>query len=94
MPRTKEQLAIELAAGKTEEFLKDSTWADLTNAMTSQNPGQKQKLLSTLTNGNTKQAGETLRGWLQKDAEARAKVYVDARLADDSLTITELDEVL
>jgi hypothetical protein len=94
MPRTKEQLAKELASGKTDEFIKNSGWADLTNAILSQNAGQQQKLLKTLINGNTKQSGETLRGWLAKDAEARAKAFVDQRLADDSLTIAELDEVL
>lgn len=62
--------------------------------MTSQNAGQQQKLMSMLKNGNVRQAGETLRGWLGKDADVRAKAYVDERLADDSLDIAELDEVL
>ena len=94
MPRTKDQLAKELAAGKSTEFYKDSTWDDLQNAMASQNNGQKTKVMSMLVNGNVGQVGQTLRDWLHADAEARAKAYVDVRLADGNLDMTELDEVL
>lgn len=94
MPRTKEQMAQELAAGKTEQFLKDSTWTDLETAMAAQNQGQQTALLNQIINGNFQNVGQMLAGWLRADAEARAKVYVDARMADDVLTMTELDEVL
>jgi hypothetical protein len=94
MARTKEEIASVLAERKVHQFVKDSVWTDLTGAVQSQGAANRSKLLDLLKTGNVNEAGQLLRDWLADDAKTRAKVYVDNLLADNSLSIAELDELL
>lgn len=94
MPRTKEQLAQAIADKKIDQFMASATWDDLIASMQAQNAGQKQKLMSMIMNGNVKQVGETLRTFLNVSAAIKAKEYADGILADDTIDLDELDELV
>ena len=62
--------------------------------MQAQTVGNRNRLLKMLREGNKREAGTMLHKALHLNAKQRAKAYVDARLADDSIDMTELDELL
>lgn len=94
MARSKEELAVILTRKQTDKMFAESTWANLVSAIQAVTGNQKEKLVDMLVNGQSKKAGEALRNLLRKDAQVRAKAHVDSALADDSVSITELDDLL
>ncbi len=94
MSRTKEQMAEILADRKKAEFMASSVWSDLVDAVQAAAPAQRTALVNALKNGNQRLAGEMLHKALMTNATERARAYVDARLADNSIDMTELDELL
>lgn len=94
MSRTKDEMAIILTSRHTRTMFEVSTWSDLVDAIQGATPQQKDHLVQLLIDGKTNIAGKKLRDALQNNAKVRAKTYVDGILADDNLTLQELDSVL
>lgn len=94
MARTKEEMAEILADRKKAEFMAGSTWNDLVAAVQAATPAQRTKLIKVLREGNRKEAGTILHKALLENARGRAKAHVDAMLADNSIDMLELDELL
>lgn len=92
--RTKEEIAGILAKRKVSDALASSTWADLVASIQLFTPEQRNNFVRLVANGNTKTAGEKLKQALYINAQERARADVDALLADDSLTIGELDSLI
>ena len=94
MSRTKEEMAQVLADRKTSEFMFNSTWGDLVSAVQSQNTSGRDRLIKALREGNKREAGDLLHKALHQNAKQRARAFIDSKLADDSIDMTELDELL
>ena len=94
MARTKEQIAEILTKRYTRNMMQSSAWGDLVAAVQAATPGDRDVLLNHVKNGRTKQAGIKMQRLLVENAKSRAKTQVDTMLADDSLNLTELDELI
>lgn len=94
MSRSKQEISELLASRHIVRFFRSSQVDDLLNAINARNAGEQTRLISLLRRGDVTGAGKMIRGWLLSDAQIRAKNFIDDRLANDSLDITELDEVL
>ena len=91
---TKEELAAQLARKRTKQVFRESLWSDLVNSIQSATPSQRDALVQMLIHGEVKKAGDTLRNRLFADAKARAAAQIDAILADDNVSLAELDDLL
>lgn len=92
--RTKEEMIAILSRRKVSQKLAESTWSDLVASVQSATSAQRQRLLTLLIYGKTKQAGDMLRAVLLSNAEDRARADVADMLVDDALNLQELDSLL
>ena len=92
--RTKEEITRILANKHVSTMLQDSNWGDLVNAISSFDAQQKDNFVKLIASGQDKKVGQTLHKALLKDAQDRAKSYVGSMLADDNLSLTELDGLI
>ena len=94
MPKTKDQIVSILTRKKTGEMLNASAWGDLVSAIQTATPAQKNEIVKQLVSGKSKLAGVTLQGLLNENAKERAKSFVNTALANNSLSLEELDDLL
>ena len=94
MSRTKEEIADLLAERKFKIMLRTATWADLVSAVAGYPQEQKDKLVAMLVQNRTNEAGQALRRALDIEIRAQARASIDVSLADDLLTLSEIDELL
>ena len=92
--RTKDEMVNILAQRQLSDMLMNSTWSDLVSAISAYDQQQKNKLVKLIATRKSKLVGELLYQALLDDAKGRALSYVNARLADDSLSLQEIDELL
>lgn len=92
--RTKEEMAVILSKRLVSQKLSESTWSDLVLAISGSTAQQKEWLVKHIAQNKHKQVGEALHKALVKNAEDRAKLDVDAMLADDTLSLAELDTLI
>lgn len=92
--RTKEEIATILAAHKYRQMLNNATWSQFATALQASSPTVKDEILNFLKNEKYMEAGRRIAGVMKEEAKIRAKVWADTKLADDTLTLAELDEIL
>ena len=92
--RTKEELAIALSDRKSKENFKKANFGTLVSTMQSLSDEDKSKIIDMLLSGNTKRIGSMLSSAVRKKSESDAKEEVDLLLADDLLSLDEIDELI
>ncbi len=92
--RTKAQLIAILAKKHEKKMFENSKWIDLKQAISAETAPQKAKLMSILINGNSGRVGQFMRNILIKDVQGRALIKATDTLADSSLDLVELDDLL
>ena len=94
MARTKEELIVILAKHKKNEFFQSSTWADLVRTIGGTTQAEKDSFMMDIILKKDTAFGYSARMLLEKDAEQRAYDAAEAILADDTVSLTELDTLL
>ena len=92
--RTKEQLITILANHKKKGLFDSAQWSDLVSAISGIDQTTKDEIVGHLVTGEDTQAGYVLRQLLLTDAEARAETIATDILADDTISLAELDTIL
>jgi len=92
--RTKEELAKALSARRATDMLLESTWSDLVSAIGSVSSKNKDELVSLIIKKQSKKLAVFLYKLLENNAKDRAKTRVEGILADDNISISELDELI
>lgn len=92
--RTKEQLTTILAKHKKQEKYESSTWQDLVTSIGGAAQTDKDQLLTEILTKNDTQFGYLARMLLESNAEQRAYDAAEAILADDTVSLAELDTLL
>ena len=92
--RTKEELIAVLANHKKKEFFDLSEWNDLVRSVGGATQAEKDTLLSNLITRNDTQFGYEARQLLENDALQRATDAATTILADDTINLSELDQLL
>jgi len=70
------------------------TWAQFTTAMGDLTPPEKQQLLAAVRLGNAEAAGNHLLRQVREWAAAQAVTEATAMLADNAISLDELDKVI
>jgi len=94
MPRTREQIIEIVSKILVQRKVEESTWADLVNAVQNINSVDKTNLVRLLAESKDTGAGKILKEALYRNAESRALDEANILLADDTLSISELDRLL
>ena len=92
--RTKEELANALIARKSGSMLSNSAWGDLVSAISAIPAEKRKELVRMIINKQSKQLSVFLYKLLENNARDRARTYIDSVLADDNISIAELDELI
>lgn len=92
--RTKEEISVILSKRKLPEMVSNSTWADLVSSISSLSQAEKDSLVQLIISGSSKKVGDRLKRALHENAKERAVASVDILLADDNLSLTELDSLI
>ena len=91
---TKDQLIIYLTNTKTQKNLEASVWSDLTAALNGLTSTEKDKIAQRIATG----AGQAVVNQIQREMEVNAKALASAEatnaLADDTLSLGDLDSLL
>ena len=70
------------------------TWAQFVSAMGDLSAAEKAQLVGAVRLGNAQGAGETLVRQVREWAQTQAVAEATTMLADDSISLTELDKVI
>ena len=92
--RTKDEMATLLSRKLVSAKMDDSSWSDLVTAIQATTAQEKTWLVKQIAQAKYREVGQALHTALLKDAESRAKTEVDTMLADDTLTLAELDTLI
>ena len=92
--RTKDEMATLLSRRLVSAKMDDSTWSDLVASIQATTPQEKDWLVKQIAQAKYREVGQALHAALLKDAEERAKTAVNTMLADDTLTLAELDTLI
>ena len=92
--RTKTELSNALAARYADKLFSKSTFAELVSAVQASTSRQKSQLVENLVNGNVEKAGDLLRNALLAEANKNAAMVIDGMLANDTLSLEEIDAIL
>ena len=92
--RTKDQLRDIIASRLDGRIFHAYKFSDLVSAISSATPAQKQLLVDLLVKGHTKEAGDLLEKALKSKSKTDSITQADNLLADDSLSLTELDNII
>ncbi len=92
--RTKDQIIDILSQRKVSSQMNSSTWNDLVSAIQVYDAQQKERFVKFIIEGRHNEVGRLLQDALLANAEQRAKDEVSAMLADDTLSLTEIDELV
>lgn len=91
--RTKDEMSELLSKRLVSQKLKDSNFGDLVQALQTATQSQKDQLVKKIA-GNRKDVTEILHSALLRNAQERAKADVDIMLANNTLSLDELDTLL
>jgi len=76
------------------DLYKSANMQDLTSAITSMPPIERQNIVSLLSSGNSKGAGAILEKALRAEIKIKAKARADTLLSNGTLSLTEIDEII
>ena len=91
---TKEQLITYLTKTKTRKLLEASVWSDLTTALGGLTTEEKDDIAVRIATGAGQAVINKIQSEMETNAEALATTEVTAALADDTLSLAELDSLL
>ena len=92
--RTKEQLRDIIAQRLEAKLFQVATFSDLVVGISAATDSQKQLLVDLLINGNKEKAGGLLLIALKAKIKQDSINQADIMLADDSLSLVELDSII
>jgi len=92
--RTKEELINMFAKQNARKFLAKTAWADLVKSVQGLSQSEKVDLVNALRSGQAKRAGNIMQKALLADASERSKADVTKKLANDSLSLDEINSLL
>ena len=94
MARTKDQLIQIIVNNKLDDLMAGANWGDLVSAVSGSAQEEKDAILAELVTKNDAQVGYLLRQLLIKQIKADGVIAANALLADNSLSLAELDLIL
>ena len=91
---TKDEMIIRIADRILPQFIALGTWADLVNSVQAMDTTDQNKLLQATLSGDTQEVGSVLVKALRVELKASALIEATNMLADDSLSLAELEQIL
>ena len=92
--RTKQEIANILYRKRRNKALSNIGVSDVASTFASLSVQHKKDFARELISGDGSKAGILLKGWVSNHVIANVKAEVDAMLADDTLDLAELDNIL
>lgn len=93
MARTKAEIISDLARRKEKKILQSFGWSDLVAAIQAWNGAERQAFVDMVKSNNSA-ATNTIHQALMAKARADAQTLVEGYLADDQLSLTEIDDII
>lgn len=94
MALTRDEIKARLAARLAPQYRDLLTWAQLVAAVGAAGSGKKQEVLNAVKAGNARQVGDLLISLTGAYLKTLADADADAMIADDTLSLAELEKVL
>ena len=93
MPLTKEQIKARLVAKLLPKYKDGLTWSQLVSAVQASNATDKTSIVAAIADGAAHEAGLILSRLIINELTSLAETEADNMLADDTLSLTELDRL-
>lgn len=91
---TKQKLQADISKKLSSTYYLNSTGQDLIDGINSMNIGQQKALIKNIRIGNAKKLIPQLQDILKQSAVLKAESEAQLMLADDSLSLAELEKIL
>jgi hypothetical protein len=94
MALTKEQVKARILPKLTRSAMEQMTWAEFASAIAAAGAQTKAELLGLVRGGNARELGAKIIAVAGAKAQEQAGAKADALIADDALSLAELEDVL
>ena len=92
--QTKQQIIKRLSKRKLRNVVNTTTWGDIKSALNAQKKSDKSAFIELVLAGQEKKIGLMVINAVKNQARTVAETSVTQSLVDDSLSLTEIDDLL